>query len=367
MAVLKVNLPAINENIERLNALMQKYKKQWSLVVKVLGSHRDTFVKLLQSSALSEVHSLGASHWHTLKLIKELDPEKRTLFIKPPAISNLKNIIKYADISFNSSASTIQSLNDEAGKRGIIHKIIVAVEMGELREGIHRDRLVEFYERIFNLPNIEVIGLGTNLGCMHGIRPTFDKLIQLTLYKQIIEYKFHRSLPLVSGGSSIALPLLEIDKVPEEMNHFRIGEAAFLGTSPFYNKRFDDLRTDTFEFETNILEIYKKENIPDGEITDAAIGNTVLEKTDIKDSILFDSGRSFKAVCDFGMLDVNANHLKPFNDKVKFFGNTSDMTVFDMGEEHPGVRTGDVLRFQPDYTAVANLMLAKYVEKRIID
>jgi len=368
MTTLQINLPAIFENIEKLNDLMQKNNKKWSLVVKVLGSHEEALKKIIKSDLISGVHSLGVSHWQTLKLIKEIDPSAQTIFIKPPSQSHIKKIIQYADISFNSSISTIQVLNEEAHKRGIIHKIIVAVEMGEIREGIHRENILSFYEKVFNLPNIEVIGLATNLGCMHGIRPTFDKLVQLTLYKQILEYKYHRKIPLISGGSSITLPLLGMDKVPAEMNHFRIGEAAFLGTSPLYNKPFEELRTDTFEFDADILELYSKDNIPDGIITDAAIGDHVTENIlSEEESDQAQSGKSFKAICDFGLLNVNAQHLKPLDEKVKFFGNSSDMTVFDLGPERPVYKTGDILQFKPDYTAVASLMLSKYVEKRYLE
>lgn len=261
--------------------------------------------------------------------------------------------------------NTILALNKEAEKRGVIHKIVVSVEMGELREGIHRENLIAFYEKIFNLSNIEVIGLGTNLGCMHGIRPTYDKLIQLTLYKQILEYKFHHPLPLVSGGSSITLPLLALDKIPREMNHFRIGEAAFLGTSPMFNKQFDELRTDAFEFESDIVELYSKDNIPDGEITEAAVGNySIPEKGKSKESDNF--GKSYKAVCDFGLLNVNAQHLIPKDHNVKFFGNSSDLTVFDLGTNQPVYNSGDKLHFALNYTAVACLMLSPYVHKKFI-
>lgn len=366
MTTLNINIAVIAENIEKLNVLMSKYNKEWSLIVKVLASHEETLSKILKLPCLNQVHSIGVSHWETLKIIKELSPDTQTMYIKPPALSYIKKIIKYADISFNSSAITIQALNEEARRKGIVHKIIVAIEMGEIREGIHRDNLISFYERVFNLSNIEVIGLGTNLGCMHGIRPTFDKLIQLTLYRQILEYKFRHPMPMVSGGSSITLPLLAMDKVPSEMNHFRIGEAAFLGTSPLYNKPFADLRTDAFEFDADILELYSKDNIPDGEISTAAVGNHIPiinndEENDDNDQI----GKSYKALCDFGMLNVNAQHLTPLDERVKFFGNSSDMTVFDLGIERPDYRSGDILKFRPNYTAVANLMLSQYVKKSI--
>jgi predicted amino acid racemase len=38
--------------------------------------------------------------------------------------------------------------------------------------------------------------------------PTQDKLIQLSLYKQLIEAKFNIEIPWVSGGTSVAIPLI---------------------------------------------------------------------------------------------------------------------------------------------------------------
>ncbi|MEJ2617972.1 MAG: alanine racemase, partial [Ignavibacteriaceae bacterium] len=129
-------------------------------------------------------------------------------------------------------------MNAEAERQGKKHRIIVMIEMGELREGIVRDEVLHFYEKIFELENIDIIGIGTNLGCMYGVEPTYDKLIQLSLYKNLIDAKFGTNLELISGGTSITLPLIDKNKVPAALNHFRIGEAALLGVSPLDGKQF---------------------------------------------------------------------------------------------------------------------------------
>ena len=65
------------------------------------------------------------------------------------------------------------------------------IELGELREGVNRENLMSFYEKVFDLPNIDVIGLGSNLGCMYGIEPNYDKLLQLSIYKELISARFN--------------------------------------------------------------------------------------------------------------------------------------------------------------------------------
>lgn len=360
MARLKVHIDRLTENIETINAFMRKHGKEWSLVVKVLGTDKAVLTKLLQHEAILGTHSIAVSQWKSLRMVKDLNPSLRTMYIKPPSPKNVSYIVKYADISLNTTLSTIKALSDEAVKQNKTHQIIVMIEMGELREGIKREGLMPFYKNIFKLPNIQVVGIGTNLGCMYGIQPTYDKLIQLVLYEQLIEAKFKRSLELVSGASSITMPILERGKVPKGINHFRIGEAAFLGTSPLDNKPILGLNTGAFTFEATIVELYKKENQPDGVITDAAVGNTS------EDEIL-EEGSSYKAILDFGVLDVDADHLIPEDPDLKFFGNSSDLTVYDLGDNPRAYKTGDTLRFRLKYMAVAKLMYSRFVEKILIE
>lgn len=361
MARLRVHIDRLIENIETISAFMRKYEKEWTLVVKVLGTDKAVLSKLLQHPAILGTHSIAVSQCQSLRIVKELNPSLRTMYIKPPAIKNVRDIVRYADISLNSTIATIEALSAEAVKQDKMHQIIVMVEMGELREGIKREGLIQFYEDIFKLPKLQVIGIGTNLGCMYGIQPTYDKLIQLVLYEQIIEAKFERSIELVSGASSITMPILERNKVPEGINHFRVGEAAFLGTSPLENKPILGLNTGAFTFEAYIVELYKKASQPDGIISDAAIGNT-LEETPEDDETF-----SYKAIMDFGLLDVDAEHLIPEDPEISFFGNSSDLTVYDLGDNPRGYKTGDAIKFRLKYMAVAKLMYSRFVEKVIIE
>lgn len=359
MAKLIVHLSHLIENIEIINTFMKMSKKEWSLVIKVLGTDKIVLEKLLQHPVILGAHSIAVSHWKSLKMVKDLNPALSTMFIKPPSLKNIPQIVKYADVSLNTNLSTIRAIDVEAGKQRKKHQIIVMIEMGELREGIKREGLIPFYKQIFKLPNIEIIGIGTNLGCMYGVQPTYDKLIQLVLYEQLIEAKFKQNLELVSGASSITLPILEKGKVPQGINHFRIGEAAFLGVSPLDQKPLLGLNTDAFIFEATILEAYRKESHPDGIISEAGIGHTN------EDSSSDDS--SFKAVVDFGILDVDAEYLVPEDPQIKFFGNSSDLTVYDLGENPNHYKVGDVLRFRLRYLAVAKLMYSRFVEKQVIE
>jgi predicted amino acid racemase len=365
MATLKISITEVRNNILKLNKYLKKNNIEWSLITKVFSGDEDFMRKVLTPDIIKDLHSVGDSRLSSLKTLKEVNPDLVTIYIKPPAEVYVEDIVTYADISLNSSYRTIKALNEAAGKAKKIHKIIVMVELGELREGVLRENLEEFYEKVFELANIEVIGLGSNLGCMYGIEPTYDKLMQLTLYKMLLETKFNRKLPVISGGSSITLPLVENGRVPEGINHFRIGESAFFGTSPLDNETFKDLSSETFRFYGNIIELEEKEIVPDGVISDASIGHT--EEFD-EDLI---SETTFKAIVDFGLLDVDTNELELLDPEIQYVGTTSDMTVLDLGknltkDKKKKYRVGDKVCFKPSYMAVARLLNSKFIEKEFI-
>ena len=363
MAELNVKISKILDNIDKLSDFLDKHNIKWTLISKVLSGNKLVLDRILKSSAMSRLHSIGDSRISNLKMIKSIDPNIITMYIKPPAIQYAKQIINYADISLNTSYDTILALNNEAKKVGKIHKVIIMIEMGELREGIIRDNIIEFYGTIFDLSHIEVVGLGTNLGCMYGVEPTYDKLIQLSLYKLLLEKTFNHEIPYISGGTSITLPLVSKNKVPKTINHFRIGEAVFLGTSPLNNKRFQNLNSDIFEFDSNILEIEEKENMPDGIISDASIGHTAdIEHINIM--------KSYKGILDFGILDVDFKELISKDEKIKFIGTTSDLTVFDFGKNIRSngkikYKVGDKVKFNLTYMGIARLMNSNFTDKII--
>ncbi|MBU0474358.1 MAG: alanine racemase [Bacteroidetes bacterium] len=365
MAELEINITEIRNNVKKLSTYFKKHDIKWSLITKVFSGDKEFMRQILTPDIIKDIHSVGDSRLSSLINLKEINDELITIYIKPPPLQYIDDVVKYADISLNSSFKTIIALNKAAKKQNKIHKIIVMIELGELREGINREDLSDFYESIFQLENIDVVGLGSNLGCMYGIEPTYDKLLQLCLYKELIEAKYKSKLSLISGGSSITLPLIENQTIPKDINHFRIGEAVFFGTSPLNNNQFLDLSTDTFNFYTQIIELEEKGIVPDGIISDASIGH-------VADYEQKDFGRTTnKAILDFGLLDVDQDGLEANDKDIKLVGTTSDMTVVDIGENinidgKQKYFIGDKICLNPNYISVARLLNSKFVDKKFI-
>ena len=220
MAFLNLYRGKLKSNFEFLKKEFEENDVSWGIVSKILCGNR-MYLQELINMGTNEIHDSRISN---LAKIKELNPDVQTVYIKPPSKRNLGDVVKYADVSLNSELNTIKWISEEAVKQNRSHKIIIMVETGDLREGVMGDHLLDFYAGVFDLPNIEVIGLGTNLNCLNGVLPSADKLIQLSLYKQIIELKFNKKIPWVSAGTSVTIPLMLRKQLPKGVNHFRIGD-----------------------------------------------------------------------------------------------------------------------------------------------
>lgn len=355
MAHLNLYKDNLRHNFDFLKSLFEEHELSWGVVSKLLCGNK-SYLKLLIDLGMREIHDSRISN---LKRIKELDPGVQTCYIKPPARGSIEKIIRYADVSMNTEYYTLKLLSDEAIVQNKQHKVIIMVETGDLREGVMGDNLVNFYAKVFELPNIEVIGLGTNLNCLHGVMPSQDKLVQLSLYKQIIELKFNRKIPWISGGTSVTVPLLLKKQIPKGINHFRIGEMLYFGLDLFTNETIAGMRNDVFELFAEIIEITRKPVIPIGEMA----ANPQGDIHEI-DSTLYGQ-HSCRAILDVGLLDIDPKYLIMEDHDFTVAGASSDMLVLDLGQNEAGFKVGDTIRFKLRYMGALSLLNSYYIEKRI--
>ncbi|MEO7978487.1 alanine/ornithine racemase family PLP-dependent enzyme [Flavobacterium sp.] len=356
MAFIKLYRKKLKENYNFLNSLFESKNIEWGVVSKLLCGNK-LYLKEIISLGVKEIHDSRISN---LKKIKHLDSTIQTVYIKPPAKRSISNVVKYADVSFNTEIYTIQMLSDEAKKQDKTHKVIIMIEMGDLREGVMGEDLIEFYGRIISMPNISISGIGTNLNCLSGVMPTQDKLIQLSLYKQLIEAKFNITIPWVSGGTSVAVPLLLKNARPMAVNHFRIGEALFFGKDLFTGETMKGMHNDVFKLFAEIIEITEKPDTPTGELGENVAGNT-FSMQDTKDF----SRTSLRAILDIGLLDMQPQYLEPVDKEITIVDASSDMLVLDISNSSQKYKIGDLISFNIKYMGALYLLSSNYIEKNI--
>ncbi len=357
MAYLKLYRDELRHNFNFLDKLFKQNGIKWGITTKLFCGNRDYLNEVINLE-IGEVHDSRISN---LRVIKEINPDTITIYIKPPPKDIVKDVVKYADISLNTELATLHELSEEAERQNTVHKVIIMIEMGDLREGVMREDLINFYEKVFRLPGIQVVGLGTNLNCLHGVMPDGDKLIQLALYKQIIELRFKKKIPLVSGGTTVTIPLLLRNQLPEGVNHFRVGEALFFGKNLFTDGVIEGMSDRVLELYAQIIEISEKPVVPTGELGMNPQGKT----TEVAE---VDYGKTaYRAIIDIGVLDIQPNYLVPVDDNIEISDASSDMLILDVGTNPENYKVGDMIRFKLKYMGALGLMNSDYIDKTVAD
>jgi len=345
----------LEHNYKLLDNLFLENDIEWAVVSKLLCGNRMYIEELIRLGA----REICDSRISNLKVVKELDPTVNTVYIKPPAAKTIAKVVKYANTSFNTEIETIRALSKEAEKQGVMHKVLIMIELGDLREGVMGEELLDFYKEVFELPNINVLGIGANLNCLHGVMPSQDKLIQLSLYKQLIEAKFNRKIPFVSGGTSVVVPLLFTHQVPKGINHFRVGEMLYFGNNLFTNEPIPELKQDVFKLYAQIIELTEKPKVPMGDLATNPSG----EEFEIDEN---DYGQThYRAIIDIGLLDVQPDYLIPDDRSINVTGASSDMLVLDLGMNDYEYKVGDIITFNLKYMGALSVLNSDYIEKQL--
>lgn len=355
MASITLFKDRLKKNYDYLEHLFSRNNVEWAAVTKVLCGNR-SFLEELLKLGIKEVCD---SRIRNLKTIKLIDESVQTVYIKPPASDEIEETVAFADVSFNSETAIIRKLSEEAKRQKKVHKIIIMIELGDLREGIMGEHLTDFYSKIVELPNIKIAGLGSNLNCLSGVMPSQDKYIQLGLYKQLIEAKFGVEIPWVTGGTSVVIPLLMQKSLPKSVNHFRVGETLYFGLNLLNGEVIDGMERDVFKLYTEIIEITEKPKVPIGTLAENPSGD-VFEVDESEYG-----ATSKRAILDIGLLDVSPDYLIADDDEINLVNASSDMLVVDLAMNKHGYKVGDKISFSLKYMGALSLLNSDYIHKNI--
>lgn len=294
---------------------------------------------------------LADSKLTNIKAMREAGINAQFVLLKIPALSEVDSVIKYADISINTELVVIKKLSKAANDKNMRHKIILMIEMGDLREGILPEDLEDFIQAVLGLPGIEIVGIGANFACFGGVKPSAEKMAHLSSLAENIETKFKLPLSFVSGGNSANYNWFMSTNDTGKINNVRLGESIYLGRETLNRMAIPGLYTDAFTFISEIIEVKSKPSVPYGEIGQDAFGN-VPEFQDL--------GQMNRAIMGVGSQDVLVSGLTPRLD-IDILGSSSDHTVLNIKKS--GLKVGDEVMFDLDYGALLSAMTSPYVSK----
>ena len=281
----------------------------------------------------------------------------RTVLLRLPMECEVRDVVKYVDLSFNSEISTVKLLNEEAARQNKVHDVLLMIDLGDLREGIFfekEDEIYEAVEEILALENIRLYGIGVNLTCYGAIIPKNDNLSVLTGWAEKIENKYGISLQMVSGGNSSSIYLIGKGEMPSGINNLRLGEAFLLGNDTAYETRLPGTTGDAIICEAQIIELKEKPSLPIGEVGVDAFGNKPYYE---------DRGIIKRAIIAIGKQDTDPDSMTPLDEKIDILGASSDHMILDITGSDKEYKVGDVLSFTVGYGGMLKLATSAYVER----
>ncbi len=345
-----IDIPAVRENARTLVEFCA------ARGIAVTGVTKVTCGMPLVGRAMLDggVVGLGESRIENIKRLRRSGINAPIMLLRIPPLSGVDEIVANADISLNSELPIMRSLSEAAIRQGKIHKIILMVDLGDLREGIWPSDLMEITREVVALDGVRVVGIGTNLTCFGGVLPSRKNMGALVDYADRIEQSFGMALEIVSGGNSSSLPLLAEGGMPERINHLRLGESIILGRETARGTLWPGCRPDAFRLSAEVIELKKKPSVPVGETGMDAFGER---------HAFSDRGDILRAILNVGREDVVTDDLSAVDSGVTVLGASSDHLLIEVGPSARELHLGDKVEFDLDYGALLAAMTSPYVQK----
>lgn len=280
---------------------------------------------------------------------------KQSVLLRLPMASEIEEVVKYVDISFNSEMATLEMLNEEAAKQGKVHKVVLMIDVGDLREGIffrNEEEIIETAKKINDMANVELYGVGVNLTCYGAIIPKNDNLSIICDFAAKIEEATGIKLTMISGGNSSSIYLVGKGELPEKINNLRLGEAFLLGNDTAYGERLEGTVDDALTVEAQIVELKEKPSLPIGEVGVDAFGQKPYYE---------DRGIIKRAIIGIGQQDMTADSMYPIDERIDVLGASSDHMLLDVTKAD--YKVGDIVSFKLGYGSVLKAATSEYVAK----
>lgn len=348
--ILEINLEAIKENTKRVVRFCSSYDIQVVGITK--GACGDPNVA--RSMVKGGVEILGDSRVQNIMKMKENNIKAEFMLIRSPMLSEIEDVVEFVDYSLNSELTVLKALSEASLETGRTHKVVIMVDVGDRREGIMPCDFVPFLREAKKLRGIEIVGVGTNVGCFSGVLPTPENQNLLKKLGEKARRILNLENPVVSSGGTVFLNLLENKRASYGVNQLRIGEGILLGTDSTGNRIIPWLRQDTFTLKAEIIEIKWKPSLPEGPIGKDAFGNTPA---------LEDRGVRRRAILALGKQDIALKGLNPILDGIEVLGGSSDHVIVDITDSDVSLDVGDAIEFKLSYSAMLRAMTSMYVHK----
>lgn len=302
------------------------------------------------------VSSLADSRIENIERLRRGGLTPPVMLIRSPMLSQIDRVVASADISCNTEYGILRALSAAAVRLDRRHAVVLMVELGDLREGVLPECLIELAGRTLGLANLDLRGIGTNLACQSGVVPDETNMAQLSAMADSVEATYGIELKTVSGGNSANLLWLSDIEDAGRVNELRLGESILLGRQPLTRGPIDGLHLDAVSIVAEVIESKRKATTPTGQLGQTAFGQPRL-RCELDSSVR----RPWQSLLALGRQDIDPDGLLA-PDQLLIDGASSDHLVVRSEER---LTIGSEIRFMPDYASLVRAMTSPFLPRFI--
>ncbi len=300
------------------------------------------------------VSGLGDSRVENIEAMRGSQIDASMTLIRTPMLSQVEKVVALANISFNTEMKVIRELSNAAKKANSIHKVVLMVELGDLREGIMPSLLKDSVREVCGLSNISFVGIGANLACRSGVSPDQRNMGELSALANSIDSDFGPIVEIVSGGNSANLEWALSGADTGRINNLRLGEALLLGCEPLHRKAIKGLYIDAISLVGEVIELKEKPAQSWGKVGQAAFGEVKSHG---------DQRTITQAIFALGRQDIDPDGLIP-PPGLKILAASSDHLIVEVEDYFEEIKVGSEVCFQLNYSALLRAMTSPFIAKK---
>ena len=331
---------------------------------------------------------IGSSRLEQLKHAKDAGVKVPLMMIRIPMMSELEELVDICEYSLQSERATIDRIDEilESNRThgATTHKVILMVDLGDLREGVFApDCSVVDGKTIQNgydftelaelalhvekdLDNVELAGIGTNLGCYGSVMPDKNNMHVLADAADAVEQAIGRRLDVISGGATSSLMPVFDHEMPVRsdgtpyINMLRIGAVSMTGPMEdirvdYDRREIDVMRDDALTLLAEVIEVKTKSTYPIGRFGVNAFGERPA---------YVDRGIRTRALLAVGRADYGeCADIIPQLEGAEVIGASGDHTILDIEECKTKPEVGDIIAFKLRYSAILRLTSSENVKR----
>ena len=338
----EVDLSKIRHNVECLVRRLSLRGISVTGVTKAVRGNPSIARAMLEGGATD----LADARVSNVEILRKAGARCAVSLIRTPMLSQVDQVVRSCDFCYNSEIDVIEQIAVAACRAKTIQKIVLIVEMGDLREGLMPEDLGAVAQKVVEMHGVELRGIAANFACLSGVSPdvaTMQTFSDLSTETEAVCGPF---MEIVSGGNSSNLQWALGPWSTGRVNNLRLGEAILLGRDPISGDQIGGLFTDAFTLVSEVIETKVKTAHSPVALVDPT--SRLPRLRPICDPLV-------RSIISIGKQDTDIDGLT-FPPGITCTGATSDHTV--VRSTLTPLRLGNEVRLQMNYSALTRIMSA---------